>query len=71
MELSLSALLTALVWLCIIGGVFWMLWWFVGFIGLPEPFNKVARIIIGIVALIVLVNFLLGLTSSGPLFRLR
>ena len=66
--ISGAALLSILVYLVIGGLVFYLLWWFIGYIGLPEPFNKVARVIIGLAALIFLINLLLGLTGT-PLFR--
>lgn len=63
-----SALLTLLVTLVIAGLIFWLLWWFIGVCGLPEPFNKVARIIVALVAVIFLINMLMGL-SGTPLIR--
>jgi hypothetical protein len=57
---SVEGLINALIWLVVIGLIFWLIWWFVGYVGLPEPFNKIARVIIGLVAFIVLLYFLLG-----------
>jgi hypothetical protein len=70
MDISVASLLGVVVWLCIIGGVCWLLWWLVGFIGLPEPFNKVARGIIAVVAVVLLINLLLGLAGHS-FIRLR
>lgn len=66
---SIEGLITLVIWLAVMGLVFWLLWWFVGYVGLPEPFNKVARVIIGLIALIILLYFLLGIL--GPLPTLR
>lgn len=63
-----SSLLSLLVTLVIVGLIFWLVLWFVDYIALPEPFNKVAKVIIGIAALVFLVNLLLGLTGH-PLLR--
>jgi hypothetical protein len=63
-----STLLHLLLILVIVGLIFWLVWWFLGYIGLPEPFNKVARVLVGLVALIFLINFLLGFTGH-PLVR--
>jgi hypothetical protein len=53
----------------VIGGlIFYLLWWFLGYIGLPAPFDKVARVIIGLCALVFLIDLLLGL-SGHPIFR--
>lgn len=61
-----SSLLSLLVTLVLGGLVFWLCWWFVGYIGLPEPFNKVARVVIGLFALIFLLNLVMGV-SGHPL----
>jgi hypothetical protein len=63
-----SSLLSVLITLVIVGLIFWLLWWFIGYVGLPEPFNKVAKVIIGLIALIFLINLLLGF-SGHPLIR--
>lgn len=68
--ISGSALLSLLVTLVIVGLIFWLVWWFLGYVGLPEPFNKVARVLIGLAALVFLINILLGMTGT-PLFHWR
>lgn len=70
MALSLSGLLGIVVYLVIIGVVFWAILWFVGYVGVPEPFNKVIKVVVGLVALIIVVNLLLGFTGH-PFFRLN
>ncbi len=59
--ISGSVLLSLVITIAIAGCIFWLIWWFIGYVGLPEPFNKVARVIVGLVALIFLINILLGL----------
>lgn len=69
-----GGLIGLLIELVIIGLVFYLIWWFVGYVGVPEPFNKVIRVIIGLIALIVLLNLILGLggvSANGPLFHWR
>ena len=65
-----SALVSLIVWIIVIGSVFGLLWWLIGYVGLPEPFNKVARIALAVIAVLILINMLLGLTGSAP-FRLK
>ena len=65
-----SSLMQILMQIIIVGVVCWLLWWLVGFAGLPEPFNKIARIIIAVVAVFFLINLMLGL-SGTPLVRWR
>ena len=67
--ISLSALVSVLVWLVVVGLICWLAWWLIGYIGLPEPFNKVARVIIAVVAVILLINFLLTLVGVTPLIK--
>ena len=59
-----ETLVSLLVWIIIIGCIFGLLWWLIGYIGLPEPFNKVARIIVAVVAVLLLINFLLSLAGT-------
>jgi hypothetical protein len=66
--ISGSLLLSLLVSLVIGGLILWLFLWFIDYVGLPEPFAKVAKVIVGLVALIFLVNILLSLGGT-PLFR--
>lgn len=63
MSVSVDALLQMVVYIVIIALIFWLIWWFIGYVGIPEPFNKVIRVIVGLVALLILISFLLGLTG--------
>ena len=58
-------MLTLLVTLVVAGLIFWLLWWFIGVCGLPEPFNKIARVLIALVAVVFLINLLLGLNGHS------
>ena len=63
-----SVLLNAFIILVVAGLICWLIWWFIGYIALPEPFNKVARVLVALVAIVFLVNFLLGFTGH-PLIK--
>ncbi len=65
-----STLVSLLVTLVVAGLIFWLLWWFLSICGLPEPFNKIARIIVALVAVVFLINLLLGL-GGHPLVTWR
>jgi hypothetical protein len=56
------------IWLVVMGVVFWLLWWLVGYCALPEPFNKICRIVLAIAAVIVIINVLMSL-AGHPLIR--
>jgi hypothetical protein len=56
-----NGLLGLLVQLVIVGLIIWLCLWFVSWVGIPEPFNKVIKVIIGLVCLVYLINVLLGI----------
>ncbi len=53
-------LLALLVTLIVAGIIFYVLWWALGAIALPEPFNKVATVILILAAVIVLIGIFTG-----------
>ena len=61
--ISLTAAVHAIVILIIAGLIFGLLWWLIGYCGLPEPFNKIARIILAILAVLVCIGVLLSLAG--------
>lgn len=58
---SIEGLFGILIWIVVVGLLCWLAWWFIGYCGLPEPFNKVARILIALVAFIFVGYLLLAL----------
>lgn len=67
--ISISAAVTVIVYLIIAGVVFWLLWWLVDYVGLPEPFRKVANVFLAVLAVLVVIGVLLSLVGGQPLFR--
>ena len=68
--ISLSEMVVWVIYLVIIGLVFWAVLWFINYVGIPEPFNKVAKVIVGLVALLVVVNLLMSI-AGHPLIGVR
>ncbi len=66
--ISGDALINSLIWLICIGIVFWLLHWLIGYVGLPQPFDKVARVVLAVAAVIVLISIVMGL-AGHPLWR--
>ena len=66
--ISGEAMVNGLIYLIVIGVVFGLLWWLVGYCALPEPFNKVARVVLAIAAVIVLISILMGF-AGHPIWR--
>ena len=53
-------LINLLVVVIVLGLVFYVLWWLLGRIGLPEPFGKVAEVLLALVAVVLLLGVLFG-----------
>lgn len=67
--ISISAAVSVILYLIIAGLIFGLLWWLIAFCGLPEPFAKVARVILAILAVFVVIGILLSLVGGTPMFR--
>ena len=65
-----SALMSLLIQLIIGGLILYVIWWGLGKIGLPEPFNKIAMVIVVLVTVVFLINILMGL-GGRPLISWR
>lgn len=57
-------LLDVFIWLCVIAGIFYLLWWLVGYLAPPAPFDKILRGILAIAAVVILIKFLLQFLGS-------
>lgn len=66
----MASLISLLVTLVLLGLVFYLLYWLVGQMPLPEPFKTVATVIIGLVAVLVLLSLLFGIAPL-PVLRVR
>jgi hypothetical protein len=54
------SLIDLLIYLVLWGLVLYVLWWAIGKIGLPEPFGKIATVILVVITVLVLLGPLLG-----------
>lgn len=59
-------LINAVIWLVGMGLIFWLLWWLIDFCAIPQPFNKVARIILALIAVILLIRLIIRVTGVSP-----
>jgi hypothetical protein len=66
--IALESLVYAVVYLIIAGLILWLLHWLIGYAGLPEPFAKVARVILAIFAVLIIIGVLLSLVGR-PIVR--
>jgi len=63
-----DALVSALIWIVIAAVIFFLANWFIGYVGIGEPFLKVAKVIIALIVFVLLVNALLML-AGRPFIR--
>lgn len=64
--ISASALIGAVIWVVVAGLIFGLLWWLVDYAKLPEPFNKVARVVLAVAAVVLLIAVLLSVAGGRP-----
>lgn len=62
--ISGAAAVRLVIYLVVFGLIFWLLWWLIDFVKVPEPFNKVARVVLAILAVLVVINGLLMLLGT-------
>jgi heme A synthase len=64
--MSLISLLIAII---VLGLLAYLLWWGVAAIGLPDPFNKVARAVVILIVVVLVLGVFTG-TITVPVLRL-
>ncbi len=69
-SLSLAGLVELVIYLIVVGAILALLIWLIGYAGVPEPFAKIARIIIMVFAVLLAINILLGFAGT-PIFSIR
>jgi len=53
-----------------VGGlIYWLLDWGLTKVAIPEPFNKIARVVLVLAVVIFLINALMGLTGHGGFIK--
>jgi preprotein translocase subunit SecE len=63
--ITANSLLTLVVNVVVAGLIFWLLWWLIHYIPVPQPFLKVLEVIIAVCAVVWLINILMGLTGNA------
>lgn len=62
--ISGQGLVSAVIWVLIAGVICGLLWWLINYLAVPEPFGKVARALIAIIAVVFLINALLTVVGK-------
>jgi uncharacterized membrane-anchored protein len=63
--MDVSGLIGILIYLIVIGLVFYLLYWLLGQIPLPEPVKTVALVILALVLVILLLNIVFGFAPAA------
>lgn len=61
--MSIDVMLSLLFQVGIVAAICWLLWWGIGAIGIPEPFNKILRGIVIVFAVFFLIQLLLSMAG--------
>ena len=67
--ISISTAVSVILYLIVGGLIFWLLHWAIDAVGIPEPFHKVAKVILIVLAVFVVIGILLSLVGGQQLFR--
>lgn len=67
--ISIEGAVHAVVIMIVAGLIFWLLWFLIGYVNPPEPFNKLARVILMILAVLVCIGVLLSMVGGVQVFR--
>lgn len=64
----MMGLVALIVWIVVIGVICGLLYWLIDACGIPEPFNKGAKVILMIVGVVLIIILLIGLVTAlvGP-----
>lgn len=66
--ISLEGVVRLVLYLVVAGLILYLLHFLIGYAGLPEPFAKVAKVILMVVAVLIVVGLLLSLVGGRPIF---
>ncbi len=67
--ISGGAVVNVIITLVIVALIYWVADWALKKIQLPDPFGKIAMVLLVLLAAVFIINALLGLTSNGPFIR--
>lgn len=66
--ISISGAVTFVIYIVVAGLVFYLLFWLLNYIAPPEPFMKVGKVILAVLAVLVCIGILLSLIGGTPVF---
>lgn len=61
--------ISAVLWTIGLGLICWLLWWLVDFTKIPDPFNRVAKVIVAVAAVVMLINLIMSVFGGEPFIK--
>jgi len=65
----ITTLIYLIVYLIVLGLIFWLLNYLIDAVPLQDPFRRIAKIALMVVAVLIVIFLLLGLVGEGPGLR--
>lgn len=65
---SIEGVVVAIIYLIVGGLIFWLLIWLIDYVGVPEPFHKVAKVVLAVAAVLLVICVLLAMIGR-PMVR--
>ena len=50
---------SVIAWIIVFGLIFWLLWWLLDYIALPQPFAKVGKVVLALLAVVLLIRLII------------
>lgn len=67
----MEGLIGMLINLLILALVLGLVWWVIGMIPLPGPFDKIVRVVFAVIVVLIMISVLLGYLPPVPLYGRR
>lgn len=61
----ITTLVSIVLYIVVLGLICWLLMWLIDYVPVPEPFNKVAKIVIAVLGVVAIIYLLLGILPGG------
>lgn len=62
----MQTLIQLVIYIVVLGLLFWLVHWMLAQLPIPEPFATAARVIVAVVAFVIVAYFLLGILPNPP-----
>lgn len=67
--ISLGAAIRVVMTLIVAGLIFWLLWWLLDYCQLQAPFDRIAHVVLAILAVCVIIGILYSILTGKQIFK--